>query len=371
MLNLNYRSLRNFPLITLSISIFLFFAIACSESTPSVKGTIEDADNELITLEKSDYIGNWVIIDSVRTKSNGNYSLDIPRQPAPMVFRLGLNGKYVYFPVDSTETITLNSRLKNFDTHFTLDGSDDARNLMSFEKELIALPADADAETLSKFKRTAYTKYMQPSQGSVVAYYVLTKIRGNKPLYDPEDAVDQRYYAAVATAFSQFAPDDPRTPLLEQTALRGLRARNAATGQKNVVEANESSIIDIKLSDENNREVSLSSLTGNGKPTLLVFSLMNQPESPAFNAQLSKLLKDNGNRFNVYHVCFDSDILEWREAAVNIPWTTVIDPNGSASKVMRDYNISSLPTFYIINAQGELTDKADNFDQLGKLMSKH
>lgn len=370
----NYKRLRFSSLyfIATFVSLFLLIGIsACSDSNPKIEGTIENADNVLITLEKSDYLGQWVVIDSMRTDAGGKYKFDIPRQNSPMVFRLGMDDKYIYFPIDSTETVTVNSRLPEFDTQFSLDGSDDARNMMNFEKELIALPHNADNATLVNFKRGVYTKYLQPSQGSVVAYYILTKTLDGKPLFDPADATDQRYYAAVATSFSQYAPNDPRTRLLEQTALQGLKARNAAAGKKNVVQATQAALIDITLPDENNQNVALSSVASNGKPTVLVFSLMNQPESPAFNARLLESLKKSGNRFNIYHVCFDSDLFAWREAAKNLPWTTVYDADGSNSKVLAQYNVRQLPAFYIINVRGELSDRADNFDRLDQLITKY
>lgn len=341
-------------------TLLLAGIVSCSEPSFTVKGDIEGADNVSVLLEKSDFHGRWVVIDSTRTNSSGRFSLSRPAPGSPEIFRLELNGRYVYLPVDSTETITVSTSATAFDTGFTLSGTPQAERMERFEKDLIALPANVSSDSLDAFKRRVYMDYLREGNGSIVSYYVLTKTLGNRFLFDPVD--DYKYYAAVATSFRHFRPDDPHTALLEQTTLDAMRRHNVATGKQQVLEGTEVVLIDMELPNENGDNVSLSSVAGQGRPTVLVFSLMNEPESPAINARLRNL--HNHSNLNIYQVSVDADQYAWREAARNLPWTTVFEPAGLQSRSLMEYNVSQLPAFFIYNSKGELTDRAADLDEL-------
>lgn len=336
--------------------------IACSEPHFKVEGTVAGADNTSISLEKADFSGRWITIDSTRTSSTGKFSFKGSAPEAPEIYRLSLDGKYIYFPVDSTETLNIQSSLKAFDTDFTLEGSENARAMEKFEKKLIAFSATGTHDK-EQLKRAVFTEFIQPLGASVVSYYILTKTIDGKPLFDPDNDSDARYYGAVATAFKQFRPEDPRTRLLEEVSLRMMRRRNSKSGQQKVLQAEEVKFFDITLPDTEGKERSLSALTGKGKPVILAFSLMNQAGSPALNAELNALRVTRD--MNIYHISLDSDMYAWRDAAQNLPWTCVFDNNGSSGATAR-YNVTSLPTFFIIDSNGDLVDRAASVNELSE-----
>lgn len=347
------------------ITIFLTAAVvSCGSDSFKVEGTIEGADDASVILEKADYTGRWAAVDSVRTSKSGKFSMRFAAPAAPEVFRLKFGGEYVYFPVDSTETVTVNSSAVNFGHAFTLAGSEQALDLMAFEKEAMRLSAVADPDSASRFKRKVFDLYIRDRQGGLISYYVLTKTLDGKPLFDPADAQDVRYYSAVATAFRQFKPDDPRTELLEQIALAGMRRRNSEQGKQAVVEARELRLIDITLPNPENQKISLSQVAANGRPTVLVFTALGLEGSPAVNQRLNELRQSRG--LDIYMVCLDGDQYSWREAARNLPWTVVYAAEGVQEKSLRDYNVTELPTFFVYDAQGELKDRAATVDELAK-----
>lgn len=338
---------------------------SCGEPKFKIKGEIEGADNVSVVLEKSDFHGRWVPIDSTRTSSSGSFVISRAAPAGPEIFRLDIDGRYVYIPIDSIETVTVTSPLAKFGTEFSLKGTPNAESLERFEKEVRALPDNVSQDSLASFKKSVYTKYMQNAQGSIVAYYALTKIVGDKPLFDPETS-DYKYFAAVATGFKEKRPADPHTFLLEQTSLNALKKRNKEKGNRREIAAEELAMIDIRLPDENGKEVSLSEVMKNGKKTVLIFSVLTHPDSPALNVDLSNLYKSLGENVNFYQVSLDPDQYAWRDAAKNLPWVTVFDPAGNYSENIRNYNVGELPAYFIYSASGELSDRAFSIDDLRK-----
>lgn len=340
---------------------------SCGEPSFKIKGAIYGANDRSLVLEKPDFNGNWIAIDSTRTSGNGTFSISRPAPSAPEIFRLSLGDRFVYFPVDSTETLTLTAFLDDFGARYTLTGSENAENMARFDMEVTALPKGISADSLESFKRNVYTRYLHEAQGSVVSYYVLTKVIDGKPLFNPAD--DYKYFAAVATAFSQMRPDDPRTKLLESTAMEQMKRRNSASGNRLVLEAEELKVLEIDLPDEEGTNRRLSDMVGKGKGVVVMFTLLTHPDSPALNIELKRLHDRYAGSVDFYQVGVDGDQYAWREAARNLPWTTVFDPDGQYSRYLRAYNVTDIPTFFIYDRQGELSARADNLEELSRRLS--
>lgn len=339
------------------------FLSGCSDPKFKVEGTLEGADNEKIVLEKADYSGVWQIVDSTRTDSDGRFSISHIAPDAPEIYRLGAGDQWVYIPVDSTETVTLTAPLSAMATRFTLSGSSGAEQLEKFEKEVHALGSNPDEAKLKEFRRGVYSRYLQDARGSVVSYYILTKTLDGHPLFDASDPDGARYVAAVASSFKEFRPDDPRTAMLENVARNGIRKRRESRGITNVIEADALGFFDMSLHDENGKEVKLSEVAGHGRKTLLVFSLMTHPDSPELNRRLREIATQKN--VAIYHISYDPDQYEWHEGAKTLPWTTVYDPEGENSPRLRQYNVSVLPTVFVIDADGQLSTRIEDMATLG------
>lgn len=350
-----------FLLLTASATVFT----ACKEEGFKVNGEIEGGADKTVVLEKSDFHGRWIAVDSAKVASSGKFEIKSAAPASPEIYRLSLDGRFIYFPVDSIETVSIVSPAARFGTDFEVSGSEQAVNMASFEKELMALDAKDEAKR-AEFKKNVYSKYLKESRGNIMGYYVLTKIVDGEPLYNPADNTDARYYAAVATGFEQFRPNDPHTGMLREVSLAGIRRRNAEAGKTRVVEAEEIKLLDIDLPNEEGKNVKLSDIAGKGKKTVVIFGMMNEPESPALNIALSELYNAMGGNVAFYQVSFDEDQYSWRDAARNLRWTTVIDPAGITSDAARKYNLGSLPTFFIYSADGELIDRAQSVAELKK-----
>lgn len=334
----------------------------CGEKGFKIEGQLADSDNDKVLLEKADFSGYWTIVDSTRTDSKGKFKFSQPQQSGPEIFRLTLNDKYIYLPVDSTETLTVTSSKEKFGHDFEVAGSEQAARMAQFEKDLIAfVPYINNADSLKDFKRRIYNRYMHDGKGNVMTYYILTKTIGNLPLFDPTTE-DYRYIVAVANNFNNFRPDDAHTPFLLNLAKAAQRHHNDHNGIRTVINAQEIKVLEIALNDENGQEKRLTDMVGKGKPVVVAFTLMRDGATPEINRQLAELY--NAGRVDIYNVSPDRDQYGWRESASNLPWTTVLDPSAGQDKVFLQYNVGQLPTFFIYNANGELVARCANVKEI-------
>ncbi len=339
---------------------------SCSDNEFKVSAEIAGASDSLFVLQRPDFNGRWVTVDSARADASGKFRFAFERPASPEVFRIGLGSRYVYIPVDSTESFDMTGSLKGYPADVKLTGSDAAVLLSRFEREADAM-SGKPADSIEKFKREVYAKYIRDGKAGVTSCHVLGRMVDGRPLFNPENPQDAKYFSAVATAFMQYRPEDPRTETLKRTALRAQQARNRALGRQKVIGAASTAIIDISLPDVSGRERALSELTVNGRPTILVFSNMTDANSPAINRSIADVY--NRGRVNVYQVCLDSDRNAWREAAIAIPWVCVFDPSGQSSLAAAQYNVSGLPAVFIYNSKGELVSQASSFADLDKKLA--
>lgn len=349
--------------IALSAAVFSVSLASCGDAQFKVDGEVYGAEGKSLVLEKSDFYGRWIPVDSVKIGRTGKFSIKADAPASPEVYRLSLGDRFIYLPVDSVETLTISTSDADFGAKFSLSGTPQAERMAEFEKELLALNSP-DSASMANFKRNVFTKYIKDGEGSILSYYVLTKTYDGKPLYNPEDAEDAKYYAAVATQFDNYRPDDPHGRMVKDVSLRAMRARNTAKGKKNVLKANEIRVLDIDLPDETGKNVRLSDIVGKGKPVVVIFSMMGAAESPAFNRELARIYNAKAGTVEFYHVSFDPGQYEWREAASNLPWITVLDPQGTSSTALVDYNVGSLPAIFLYNAAGDLVDRPESLSAL-------
>ncbi len=67
---------------------------ACSDNNFTIKGDIEGADNQAVVLEKADFAGRWIVLDSVRTSAKGDFKIEYPATGSSEVYRLRIGDGY-------------------------------------------------------------------------------------------------------------------------------------------------------------------------------------------------------------------------------------------------------------------------------------
>lgn len=344
---------------------------ACNGNKFSVEGTIEGAnDSTTLILEQSSN-GEWFIIDSIAVGKDGKYSVSAPAPEVPSIYQLRLGGQGICFPIDSLDHLTINAKLPNFATDYTVSGSDHAVQIMKLDKEALQFANGKGTDAELKAWKDKLSRQIVADPSGIVAYYSINKYINGKPLFDPMDDNDLRIIGAVANAFNSFRPDDPRTDYLVNVLLDGQRRRRSMSAPTDTLYADVASIIDIKLQDYHGKDYSLSKVAAENRVVLLDFTAYTAEFSPQINKLLNDIYQSYHSRgLEIYQVSLDQDNVAWRQSAENLPWITVFDPMSVNSKNVGTYNVTSIPTTFIIKG-GDIVERIEDATNLKAAVAKY
>jgi peroxiredoxin len=349
----------------------------------TIKGVVAGAAGQTLYLENTG-LSTVTVIDSLKLKPDGKFLFRKKCSEYPDFYRLKLKNQLIHFSVDSTETIIFTADAHNFATSYTVEGSENCKAI----KEITLAQLDANQEmhklrdsygmnlipdttyqesalkVIKSYKDIAL-KYIFGAPASPAAYFALFQQIDGLWFFDLYDRTDSKAYGAVATSYKAYYPENPRSKQLETLALQSMRVtRGERRNALNVKDAKEVSFIDIDLPDINNNKIKLSDIA-QGKAVLVNFTAYQTEWSPTFNMQLNELYNKYKERgFEIYQVSLDSDAHFWKNAASNIPWTSVRDPQSIYSSIAAVYNVRQLPALFLLNKKGEMTKRIESIDTI-------
>ena len=353
-----------------------------------VQGEVADAENKTIYLEASGLEG-IVLLDSVKLKANGNFSLAGARPEIPEFYRLRMDGKVINFVVDSTETVSIKAEAAKFDTDYTIDGTESNQKI----KELVLLQAELQqkvdklsqsklpagiaqtqlATLINEYKNKVKKGYIYEAPNKPYAYFALFQTLGGYMIFDPlANKDDVRCFAAVATSLNNIYPHADRSRNLYNMVIKGLK--NTREPRQENVEIDpsiikESGIIDIKLKDLKGKERSLTELAG--KVILIDFTIYNNTMSATHNLALRELYnKYHEKGLEIYQISLDADEHFWKTSADNLPWICVRDEKASYSNYIQLYNVTQLPTIFLVDRSNSLNARGENIEDLEAAIQK-
>lgn len=355
----------------LALGAVLVTAASCSTKEQwKVSGTIDGAAGETIMLETVDN-GTWYAIDSIVATDGGSFSFAQDRRAFPDIYRITIAGRSLYFPIDSTETVTVSANITDFDLNYKISGSLSADMMQSVNdkiSEAIARHGSQAIEGDSILKRQV-AEILQANWAGIVSYYAINKSVGDTPLFDPSRPFDRRIINAVANMYSTQRPNDPRTALLKNISLEN--RRTYYTGAPSRVYANEIPFMELSLTDKDGTQRSLTEEWEKGKTIILNFILLNVPEAPAYNIALGRVYDEYKDRgVEIFQVGCDEDEFAWRSAAKNLPWITVYNTQKDGASNLMKYNVTSIPATFVISADGNKMERVDNVKDLSSVVTK-
>ena len=350
---------------SLAFIALIMIGVACSSGPHwTVEGTVSGADGGTIILEGFNAAGgNWHALDTIEIDSKGHFESEQTPPEYPDVYRLNYGGKYIYFPIDSLETVTVTAQASS---------SDDAKALARAEamlQDYIAANGTAALSECDTLKRSIM-EVMLEDPASVTAYFLVHRNIDGRQLFRPDRKSDVRIIGAVANAFAEKRPGDPRTKYLEEYYLAARRYNGSTSGTS--MEADEIGILPVELPNSKGEKVKLTDVAAKNKVVLLNFTSYDADYAMPLNIALHKAYdRYHAGGLEVYQVGVSGDEYNWRMAAANQPWITVLnqlDANGQ--KALADYNVAELPALFVI-ANGELVDRVNDIDKLDSILARY
>lgn len=331
-----------------------------------VEGSVEGAEDKVMYLESVNN-GLWSVIDSVALTADGKFAIEAQRALHPDIYRLTIDGRSLYFPIDSTETVTVSAAMPDFDASYTLSGSASAEMMNEVNARIAKAVASGSSIAADSLLKRDIASIIQRDWGSIVAYYAINKRVGSAPLFDPSQKFDRRIINAVANSYAN-NPDDPRAGMLKNASLSN---RVIYEGVQSPVQANEILFPEIELKDRNGQARSLTKEWEKGRVMVLNFTVYGAKESPTFNIALADIYnryKDQG--LEIYQVVCDDDEYLWLNSAKNIPWISVYNVPSKSAETLMSYNVGAVPTTFIISRDGRKVERVENLSELSSAVAK-
>ncbi len=378
------------------ISLFIFGALvlaSCNKEPKfNIKGTVSDAEGKMLYLEASGIEGVEPL-DSVKLKSDGEFSFKQLRPESPEFYRLRIDEKVINFSVDSTETLDLKAKYGDFSTAYTIAGSENCAKIkeltlmqIDLQNKIDGLVKDAQKNKItndvfqdsvsgmiSRYKDKVKTKYIFAAPNMTYAYFALFQRIGDYYAFDPMNSKeDIRCFQAVATSLTNSYPNAVRTKNLYNVVIKGLKNTRPAkqkTLQIPIDKISEAGLIDIDLKDVQGVSRKLSQLKG--KVVLLDFVVYQSQASAEHNLNLRELYNKYASKgLQIYQVSLDADEHYWKTVTDKLPWVCVRDEDGAESRYISLYNIKNVPTLFLINKNNELNSRFESLKNIESGLQK-
>ncbi len=372
------------------VYIFIISVFASCNRTGNfkVEGTIEGGAGEMIYLEHNG-LAKITLLDSTRVKDDGRFRFRAKSPVYPDFYRLKVGSKQIHFAVDSTETIGITASYDNFSTEYTITGSASNTDIQLLRKsaaeiqrkanQIIKGMNDAEREKLVSELLSLIEKHKEMARPiilknprSTAAYFAVFQKINDSYIFSPYIKEDRPYCAAVATSYNTYMPDYERSKNLYALVMDAIKTERQARQQANWKEIAENAatgFIDIELPDNKNTNRKLSDLTG--KVILLDFSAFESRESVQYTFALREIYNKYASRgFEIYQVSLDRNKMLWENAVENLPWVCVRATNGPNTVYATTYNVTSIPSYFLIDRQGDIVGRDMNLQTLEKEIEK-
>ncbi len=339
---------------------------ACNDDKgkSAVEGVLSGAGSQKVYLEEVGVSSSTSVVDSADVEPDGAFRLVGSLQSEPTFYNVRLaDGRSFTVVLDSAQTLRLSADASAalLPGNVKFEASEDNDNLQKVMVGASALLAKlndgkANGDDFKAYKDDLY-KIIFSNPRSMVGYYIVFQQIGGQPLYNVLDKDDVKVFSAVATSLQLAYPTSQQVKRLCGYTLQGLAVQRQNARRDSLLQtATKLNSPDLALPDKDGNEVRLTSLRG--KTVLLFFwAAADEASRKAFAQLKSTYGKYRGRGLEIYAVSFDNAKLVWEAATEGTEWVNVCDLNGPQGFAAVAYNVSRIPSNYIIAPDGQLIGK--------------
>ncbi len=374
-MNANFLKLKY--LFVFAFSAILLLNSCHNKNSVSIRVKISSAKDSKIYLDKLDF-SKYITIDSADiSKGVDKVNFRAKKIEEPTFFVLRVKGKgaitLLSDPGEKMDIIVNADKINDYTvigSKGSLKARELANKLSETNNKLYALKlkynlsqdqsvksmVEQEYNTVMDSQRAFSSRFIWAnamSRASVMAVY--QKYNDDTYVLDrPEDLV---LFKTVASSLRALYPNSDYTKGMI-AEIKSIEGKIKANKIKSIINQSISSIPDIELLNPQGETIKLSKFKG--KVILLDFWASWDQPSIMDNRELLDTYKQFKNRgFEIYQVSLDTDRGEWMNAieSAGLPWTNVCELNSNGSITARVYNVTQLPTNYLIDRNHTIIDK--------------
>lgn len=356
---------RNFIKLLLVAASSALLISACDKA--KISGVVTDAPDSEIIVNLLD-ANKLQAVDTIKTDGRGRFSCKVDvAKGNPEFFYLNRAGvKIASVIVDAGDRVSVVAdTLGNFEAKGTETvelHSQAEKDYRAFSNEMMDISDRIDANPdsliiLSKEMTQTYIQYyrsrvrfLMENSHSMAVIPVFYQKAGSLPVFAQD--TDAIHFKNVCDSLETCYPDSRYVKALRAEADRRMSQLSIVTQLSN---ANPVGFPDIVLPDIKAEKQRLSEVQA--KVVMLHFWTNAVPEQRRFNLEVLKPIyqKYYPKGLEIYQVALDADKSGWASTvkSQNLPWINVCDIAAGNSRVASLYNVTQIPTTFLIS-DGEL-----------------
>lgn len=355
-----------------------FLASCSGHQRFRIDGQIKGGGKQKLVLDVRE-LDRTIPYDSLQTGRNGRFRFS-GKLGDPQFFQLRTD-RHNMIPllVAPGEHVVIDCSEKDFSTTYTVSGSKGSEHLASLNRRLRETRAGIDAlvdafdatgdtslpakqsllesyDSLIKVQRRYSITFVLEHRHSLASIYALYQKLDDKQ-YILNDNKDLQLLKITAASLDSIYPDSPQVRALKADAKK-LELKLVNANYARLFDQMEQSYPEIALPEPDGDTVRLSSLDDDA--VLISFWASWNPASIALNIELKKLYaRYHPKGFEIYQVSLDNDKAAWQRAIRydELPWINVSDLSYPNSRAAVIYNVTALPTTYLISRKNGMLGK--------------
>jgi peroxiredoxin len=352
--------------------------IGCTGNhTVRISGTVKDGQGSSILLQQLN--GNRIMgLDSTEIGKNQTFKFKTSLEYPELLILKSEDGKIINLMPSPGESVYVETSISEFGTGYSVKGSPDSekirelvirasdtRHLLDSLSQLINQTSASQEDTL-KLLRADYNRaligqkrytirFIMENMRSPSAIYALyQKLYQN--FYIMDELSDLQYFKVVADSMLVYHPHSSLTLTLVEDIRKRERQYQQQINLDTLLSLAETrDYLEVSLPDTRGDTISLTSLKD--RVIMLIFWSSRDANSVKSLINLQRIYKKyHKDGFEVYAVSLDSDRSQWI-SSINFnqfDWINVSELSYPDSETDRIYNVTKLPTNFLINRKGEL-----------------
>lgn len=363
---------------------------ACSQKdSVKLNGRFVGHTEKMVYLEQV-LPGDQRMVDSTKLDKKGNFDFTL-RTPEnrTTLYNLHYSDDVIPLFLSPDDRVTVNS-ICDVAHNYTVEGSPESERLRELKILLgngaitIDSLRNVIVKTEGEEQMKAYSAYIKETQRVMREHlsFIISKPQTLSSLYALYQRLpsqphlftresDILYYRMVADSVQKYHPDSPYVIALRKEVDDVDNANDLVSYINRKMESGGDGYPDLYLPDMYGNKHLLSMLEGN--VILLDFWHSGLPASKLNNAELRKIYdKSHEKGFEVYQVSLDTKKAEWITSVQGqkLPWITVCDLQGEAGTAVRSYNVTRVPTNFLIDRNGNVVGRDFYGDKLAREVEK-